>query len=222
VDEYAASKHPEDVRSYISNLENFVATRKGPRPPSKRYHEASNPTLGILLLQTLQKMHNMPDISIRHPSQLSVAEQVELPFLAFYAEWRAFLGPDPDEPMAPPEPFRPNLEAMMFVTLFPYGIGHYLGPEGHPTPLTFEEYAEHRLAIDDGRFRHSAQWLLWVLSRTGSRDLAAVVNCALMLFHKMKARHLGEGSVQSIDISEDFEACRLVEGKLVPENAQVV
>ena len=221
VDEPPSSNREEhtDIKSYIANL---VATRKGPRPPSKRYYKASNPTLGIQLLQMLQNMRNTQDISIRSPGKVASAEEYNLPYLAFYAEWRAYLGPGPDEPMAPPTPFEPNMEAMMFITLFPFGTGHYLGPEGHPVPLTFEEYVEHRLTTVDGRFRGNVRWLLWALSRTESSDLAATINCALVLFHKTKARHLGKGSVKTIDISEDFGACKLVEGNLVPENVNVV
>jgi hypothetical protein len=171
--------------------------------------------MGIQLLQALQKMRNKQDIAIRSPEKVASADAVNLPYLAFYAEWRAYLGPDPEEPMAPPMPFKPNVEAMVFLMLFPYGTGHYLGPEAHQ--MSFEEYVEYRLTIVDGRFRGDMDWLCWALTRTGSRSLAATINCVLVLFHNKKARHLGKGAVQTIDISEDFEACKIVEGQLVPE-----
>jgi hypothetical protein len=155
------------------------------------------------------------DMAIRPPDKVASAEHMDLPFLAFYAEWRAYLGPDPDEPMAPPTPFEPDVEAMIFFRHFPFGIGHYLGPQGHRVPLTFEEYAQNRLAIDESPFVGDSHWLLWALSRTGSRDLAATINCALVLFHKIKARHVGQGSIQTLDISKDFEARKLMDGKLV-------
>jgi hypothetical protein len=157
-------------------------------------------------------MRNNRDIIIIPPGKVTPTQQA---YLTFYAEWRAFLGPDPNEPLAPPLPFEPDVEAMIFLTLFPYGTGHYRGPEGHKVPMTFEEYVEHRLAIDDERFRRSSQWLIWALSHTGSRDLAATINCALVILHGVKARHLGNGSLQTIQISDDFAVRKLVNGKLV-------
>lgn len=104
--------------------------------------------------------------------------------------------------------------------LFPYGTGHYLGPQGHGDPMTFEEYAQYNLVTFDDRFRGSQEWLLWALTRTESRDLAATINCALVLFHGGKARHMGGGVPQVLLVSDDFEPCILVDGKLVPERGK--
>src|SRR5262245_3795657 len=50
---------------------------------------------GILLLQ---------DLAFNKPSDF------QAPYHIFYSEWRAFLGPNSDEPMAP---VQPNMEAMV-------------------------------------------------------------------------------------------------------------
>ncbi|KAJ7504396.1 hypothetical protein B0H11DRAFT_1710338, partial [Mycena galericulata] len=108
-------------------------------------------------------------------------------------------------PAPPATPIYPNYEAMAFVTLFPYGVGHYLGPE-QQNGLTFEEYALNRLKLADERFRGDAQWLTWALTRTADPALAKAINCVLVLLHKQKARHLGKGQVQVLSLNETFES----------------
>jgi hypothetical protein len=88
--------------------------------------------------------------------------------------------------------------------LFPYRTGHYLGPEKQ-RGLTFEQYALHRLRLHDSRFRDSLEWLTWALSRTSDRELSKAINCCLFVQHKRKARHLGKGEVQILELGEGFE-----------------
>ncbi|KAJ7668316.1 hypothetical protein B0H17DRAFT_1087746 [Mycena rosella] len=81
---------------------------------------------------------------------------IHLAFQIFYVEWDCFMGPDPAEPIPPATPLVPNYEAMAFVTLFPYGMGHYLG-EQKQNGLTFDQYVLNRLRLADERFRNSAE-----------------------------------------------------------------
>ncbi|KAJ7606136.1 hypothetical protein DFH06DRAFT_1251695 [Mycena polygramma] len=132
-----------------------------------------------------------------------IERRMHLVFHVFYLEWDCFMGPDPAAPLPSATPLVPNHEALAFFMLFPYGTGHYLGPE-QQRGLTFEQYALHRLNLADERFRHSAEWLTWVLTRTADAELAKAVNCVLVTLHKQKARHLGGGEVQTLSLDVPF------------------
>ncbi|KAJ7760534.1 hypothetical protein B0H16DRAFT_1312732 [Mycena metata] len=133
----------------------------------------------------------------------AVMRKVYLAFHLFYLEWDCFMGPDPTAPLPPATPDFPNYEAMAFVSLFPYGVGHYVGPEKQ-NGLTFDRYALNRLKLADPRFRQSAEWLTWALTRTADPELAKAINCMLVTLHKQKAWHLGKGQVQVLSLNDMF------------------
>lgn len=106
---------------------------------------------------------------------------------------------------------------MMFFMLFPYGVGHWLGPTGHPTPLTFEQYATHRLcSVDRQRFIEEPNWLTWALTQSDDREFAATINCVLAVHHGLKARHLGKGDLEILTLVKDFKLKKL-EGEVLVE-----
>ncbi|KAJ7612516.1 hypothetical protein DFH06DRAFT_1243516 [Mycena polygramma] len=120
-----------------------------------------------------------------------IERKMHLAFHVFYLEWDCFMGPDPAAPLPPATPLVPNHEALAFLHAQQRG-------------LTFEQYALHRLNLADERFRHSAEWLTWVLTRTADAELAKAVNCVLVTLHKQKARHLGGGEVQTLSLDVPF------------------
>lgn len=133
-------------------------------------------------------------------------------YTLFYAEWDCHLGPDPDEPMAPVQPFDENIEALLFPTLFPFGIGHYLGPPTHR--MSFERYTTTRVQLHDFQFQRNPHWLQWAISRTEDRGVVKALNCCLVILYHRKARHLGGGSMEVLPVDQRFERRRLIGGKL--------
>ncbi|KAJ7442262.1 hypothetical protein FB451DRAFT_1057732 [Mycena latifolia] len=192
------------LRAHINTWSNWMASNPWPRvvPRGQR-----DPCLSPDLL----KAHIIPFILLpadaAAPLDPAASDQERLMHLAFqifYLEWDCFMGPDPAEPFPPATPLVPDYEAMAFITLFPYGVGHYLGPEKQ-NGLTFDQYALHRLRLADARFRNSADWLTWTLSRTADPELMKAINCVLVALHKQKARHLGEGRVEVLPLNEGFK-----------------
>ena len=128
-----------------------------------------------------------------------------LPYQIFYQEWKYCFGPNPSEPVPEAMPIATNEEPSLHFTLFPYGVGHWLGPGGHPVDITFEEYALHSLKLADDRFKKSKEWLTWVLTKTMDKSLIASVNLVLMVEHGLRAIHRGQGQVPILNnMTDDF------------------
>ncbi|KAI1323443.1 hypothetical protein F5Y16DRAFT_403463 [Xylariaceae sp. FL0255] len=137
----------------------------------------------------------------------SVDEKLQTVYRVFYKEWNSTIGPAASEQLAPPLKLNDkNYEAMAFVTLFPFGYGHYLPDDADPD-FTFEKYVVSRLNMYPGRFQNHQGWLQWVLTQTDSKELAALVNLVLLGVHGFKAKHLGEGRLQESKPGEGFEDC---------------
>jgi len=122
----------------------------------------------------------------------------------FYAEWNAFLGPDPQEPMPPVGNFIEDMEAMQFLMLYPTGRGHYKGP--------FVQDAFHRyvvMRVQDPRWQNHAMWLQWALTLVADPEISAMINLILVTFHGFKARHVGQGNVIGKPIRDEFVRMKL-------------
>ncbi|KAF7356618.1 MYND-type domain-containing protein [Mycena venus] len=187
---------------HAQTLRDWMATHPWPR--TAKIDALYSP---LLLGPRIMSLIMLPTDAASPPEDLppdSAERKVYLAFHIFYLEWDCFMGWDPAEVPPPVEPIVPDYEPLAFPTLFPYGRGHYLGPE-QQNGLTFEEYALHCLHLADGRFRGSARWLMWAVSRTADAELAKAINCVLVTLHKQKARHMGKGSVQVLAVEQPFE-----------------
>ncbi|KAJ7765422.1 hypothetical protein DFH07DRAFT_810529 [Mycena maculata] len=194
----------DHLRKHIETWRDWTESQPWPRvvPPGRE-----DPCLSPELL----KPHLIPFILLPSeaatppPPDASKPERLmRLGFEIFYLEWDCFMAPSPDDPIPPVTPLVPNEEAMRFPFLFPYGTGHYLGPE-QQRGLTFEQYVLHRLHLADERFRESPEWLQWTLTRTEDAELVKAINCVLVTLHKQKARHLGQGRIQVLSVGQRFQ-----------------
>lgn len=84
-----------------------------------------------------------------------------------------------------------------FFMLFPYGTGHWQGLDGHPTRLTFDEYAQYRLQVHNSPFKRSVNWLLWALTMVKEEKSRWMLSYALWAgCDQITARHIGKGLIQ--------------------------
>ncbi|KAJ7155406.1 hypothetical protein C8R43DRAFT_949674 [Mycena crocata] len=182
-------------------LRTYTATHPWPRSVPRETGLSS----GKLLSKHTLEFIVLPALAMKPPQRADeTMRDLLLSFHLFYLEWDCFLGPDPADALPSATPLVPDFEAMHFFMLFPYGTGHYLGAKKQGG-LTFDEYALHRLNMADARFRDSADWLTWALTRTSDPGLAKAINCMLVHLHKQKARHLGGGRVQVLRLGEEFK-----------------
>jgi len=131
----------------------------------------------------------------------------------FYTEWDAFLGPHPEDPIPPIANFVEDAERLQFVTLYPYGRGHYKGPF---VPAEFHKHVV--MSIQEPMFQSHKMWLQWTLGYVTDPEVVALVNLVLIVLHGSKARYLGKGNVATTSVLADFPRMKLSKDKkkLVP------
>lgn len=119
-------------------------------------------------------------------------------------------------PLPAPAPFVKDYEAAAFVMLFPYGIGHWQGLDGHGTRVTFDEYVQYRLQVHNSPHKRRANWLLWALTMVTKEKSRWMISYALWAGHgEIKARHIGQGLIHlKTNYRINWEPVRRVGDKL--------
>ncbi|KAI1267984.1 hypothetical protein F5Y18DRAFT_424294 [Xylariaceae sp. FL1019] len=116
------------------------------------------------------------------------------------------LRPFPGDPAVPPI-YR---DSMWQLTQFPelyYDISPWSSAWSPPGGLdqgTFEEYVVTCLNHPPGSFQMSLEWLKWVLTQTSNKDLVALINMVLFCQHGCKARHAGDGMIETVGVAQHF------------------
>jgi len=200
----------QSLEDFIEQQELLVGSGQRPRPTYV-------PPLAITLLRNVPDSALAVGVSYFNPQRVDdpeddTKEDLFRAFRLFAAEWDAYLGSDPLDPIPPAAVLVADEEARVFLHLFPYVTGHYQGPKGHNPPMTFEQYAFMKLQNMDSRFRDDPQWLTWALTCTTDRKLSMAINCILCVKHDQKARHLGSRQLQTLPMNEEFVGMEM-EGK---------